>query len=481
MNKTFKKTMSVMLVFMMMLSCLGVSSSAGVIDVMAQTRAGWTMDQAQWDAYFAQARKTQDVLELTPGSDESQMNFSWQSDVEEGKPTVKLSVNPDMSEAVEFKGKAEMAGSRFSNKVTATGLEASTVYYYTYGKGAADSEPECFRTGDADSFTALYCSDVHISEDETDYPNWLSETSYKWHNALEKMINDNTQADFVLSAGDQASRGLASEMFGFYSPTVLRNMPIASCIGNHEKKGYDYGYFGNKPNESKGISTSYIGSDYWFTYNEVLFLVMDSTNGSAVDHLRFVQDAVKANPNAKWRVGMIHHDLYGGAYSRSDSENNLLEALFNPIFSDYDFDIVLTGHSHYYGRTHGMEMDAVVEDYSGVEEITDPEGTIFMVSTTINRVRDDTYPESKDECVAVNKIVNDTIYTTLTFEGDSMEINSYTLADHELVDTLTVHKTEAPENNDEFFGFTIFAGVLGTIYSLVNKFIELFRKMGISF
>lgn len=372
-----------------------------------------------------------------------------------------------------------MAGTRFSNKVTVTGLEASSIYYYTYGKGVADSEPERFRTGDADSFTALYCSDVHISNDSTEEPDSLSTTSYKWHNALNKMVNDNIEADFILSAGDQASGGLASEMFGFYSPSVLRNVPIASCIGNHEKKAYDYGYFGNKPNEYKGISTSYIGGDYWFTYNEVLFLVMDSTNGSSVDHLRFVQDAIKANPDAKWRVGMLHHDLYGGAYSRADSDNALLEALFNPIFSDYDFDIVLAGHSHYYGRTHGMEMDAVVEDYTGVSDITNPDGTIFMVSTSINRVRDDTYPESKDESIAVNKIINDTIYTSLTFEGDSMEINSYTLAEHELVDTLTVHKTDAPENDDEFFGFTIFAGVLGTIYSLVNKFIELFRKMGI--
>lgn len=54
-------------------------------------------------------------------------------------------------------------------------------------------------------------------------------------------------ASFVLSVGDQIDYAAAdeadtknvreSEYAGFLYPSVLRNLPLASSIGNHESKG----------------------------------------------------------------------------------------------------------------------------------------------------------------------------------------------------------------------------------------------------
>ena len=78
-------------------------------------------------------------MSLTPGSNESELNFAWYS---VGNKTPKLKIGKGkklvgaktytatQTDATESKSNVQYK----SNKVTATGLEANTTYYYSYQK-----------------------------------------------------------------------------------------------------------------------------------------------------------------------------------------------------------------------------------------------------------------------------------------------------------------------------------------------------------
>ena len=66
-------------------------------------------------------------------------------------------------------------------------------------------------------------------------------------------------------------------------------------MGNHDKKAFHFKYYMNNPNAYAARFGSLQGGDYWFRQGDVLFLIYDSTNGSAYDHYRFTEAACKAN------------------------------------------------------------------------------------------------------------------------------------------------------------------------------------------
>ena len=477
MKKRFNKALSLFLATLMLMSCFAAGGSA------SHCATSPVMNREQWDAYYEEVSGGFGLCELTPGSDESQMGFSWHSATSEAAPVINVSVNADMSEAEAFTGKSVAAqGSSQVNRVTADGLVADTIYYYTYGTADAQSQPEAFRTGNGDDFTFLYMGDVHVSADDETDPDSLSNTAMLWSNTLSQILNRNSQIDFVLSVGDQASAGLGTEMEGLYAAPALRNIGIATIIGNHEKKAYEYGYYGNKPNEYSGVASSFIGGDYWFRYGNTLFMALDSTSGSGSDHYAFVKQAIADNPDVRWRVCTLHHDLYGGAYS-DNSEMDLMRTYFDPIFNDFDIDLVLQGHSHYYGRTHGLLQGRIAEDCTGLDSITDVNGTVFMVCGSVNRMHYDTYPATPSAVIAKNCVVHDILYTHINVVGDALSIKTYTLSDNTLVDDFTINKTAENtfDDADDPQVFTVFAGIVGTIYTIIDKIINIFRKMGIDF
>ncbi|MBQ3004785.1 MAG: hypothetical protein IJD88_02530, partial [Clostridia bacterium] len=90
--KMLKKAVAVVLCLAMVLSFTAIYSSAEYVSY------------EDWVEYY----KTCDNkgVIMTPGSDETEMNFCWHSDRNwtGAKPVVRLSKNSDMSNYVEFKG-----------------------------------------------------------------------------------------------------------------------------------------------------------------------------------------------------------------------------------------------------------------------------------------------------------------------------------------------------------------------------------------
>ena len=172
--------------------------------------------------------------------------------------------------------------------------------------------------------------------------------------------------------------------------------------------------------------------------------------------------AVEANPDAKWRIGVMHQALFGAGYSTFDLETQvLLNGIFTPIFDTYDIDLVLTGHSHLQGRSHFMCESTVIGKAVSGNTYTNPNGVIYLNS---NAVCDHTSFDSQPYYLAYSFSENDvTTYTTFDFSADTLKIKTMRGDNSEVLDSLTIEKTK--QHND--------STVLKSIQRFLYKFVEL--------
>lgn len=407
---------------------------------------------------------------LFPGSDNSEMNVSWYSETE-SEPVVILSDAYSVTqECEEFTGYCVQApDGDYANKVTLTGLEAGKTYSYKCISEGFESKTYYFKTDENENeFSALYMTDIHISfsnEDDTS----IKETARKFNSLLTEAYLMHSPS-ILLSTGDQASEGMESEYKGLSSAMVLKSIPIATTIGNHDRKGVAYKTFNNVPNEDDPMVSSYVGSDYWFVKGDVLFLVMDSNNASGIDHRSFVKDAIKANPDTKWKVMMAHHDLYSGRIPHRESENQLLRLLWAPIADEFGIDLVLLGHSHYYTVTNVMYNNKAVADYA--QTMTDPEGTIYMVSGSITRPRDDDEIGLNEEWIGFANVPDQqAIYNVLDFTEDSITVSSYYQGNAEPFNSYSIVKTSKDGGHPDKMTpiYNPIVRFIGTVYAIFNN------------
>ncbi len=409
---------------------------------------------------------------LFPGSNESEMNVSWYSKTE-SEPKVIVDEGIVIgSDAKEFKGYSVAApDGDFSNKVTITGLEAGKTYSYQCISEGFESNVYSFKTdADPNVFSAVYMTDIHTSHDDNN-ENGIKETAGKFNSTLAEAAS-RRNISLLLSAGDQASEGYETEYKGFSSALGLKSFPVATTIGNHDRKGVAYKTFNNVPNEREdNMVASYIGGNYWFTRGDVLFLVVDSNNASGMDHRAFVKSAVEENPDVKWKVMMMHHDLYSGRIPHRESENGLLRMIWGPIADEFAIDLVLLGHSHYYTVTNVIYNNKSVAPYD--ETMTDPAGTVYMVSGSITRPRDDEDIGLNGEWIGyANEPDQRIIYNILDFTEDSITVSSYYTGEAEAFNRYTLVKTSNDGGHPKqilpsfFDGFVRF---IGTVYGLFNN------------
>lgn len=433
---------------------------------------------AAWDLWW-QTEESQSGITVFPGSDETERNISWYSD-EESEPYVVL-YSGDYEQIGEFKGTCTRTYSgSYVNKVTVTGLKYDTNYRYKCVSGDFESQAYWFHTDiNSNYFSAVYVTDVHITEDANN-PESLEETAYIFDKTVKAARYKKMNVSLILSAGDQASEGLESEYRAFSSSKLGRSMTVATTAGNHDRKGVDYKTFKFLPNERKrNYESSYITSDYYFVKGDVLFLVMDSNSGSGMDHHAFIKNAVEQNPDVKWRVMMMHHDLYSGRLPHREDENKFLRLLWGPMADEFDIDLVLLGHSHYYTVSNVLYGGETVAPMTNGAELTDPSGTVYMVSGSINRPRNDNESElGLSDNIGVSYLTQEKIYNILDFSSDSITVSSYTVESGEKFNSFTIRKSSQQGGHPEtrYNPFNSFARFVGTVYTMFNN-ISVYGKL----
>ena len=422
-----------------------------------------------WDVLWADEEEAARGIIMQPGADETQRNFSWYADADVTACSVLVATNPLFTDAQEFEGAliASYQGDQVA-KVTVSGLSCGETYYYTCVSDDEKSSVYSFDTVADDRFSALYISDIHVSGTDRES---VKETSFAFADLLAQAV---TKADvnLILSAGDQASDGLRSEYEGLTFSSHSRGLSFATSIGNHDRKGVDYRYFTNLTNEERGKVSSYQGGNYWFVKGDVLFLCIDSNNASGTDHYNFIENAVEANADVKWRVVMMHHDMYGGTIESRESENDLLRLLYSPMFDAFNIDLVLTGHSHHYSVTD------VVYDGKSVQELPDggtlenAQGTVYMVSASVSRPREAEEIPYSDLIAFGMDDYTERLYNIIDFSADAITVSTYEMNSDDVIHSFTLTKTddyEAPQISVLRKLTSRIVNVIGTIYAVFNN------------
>ncbi len=423
-----------------------------------------------WELFWADEAESSRGIIMQPGEDETQRNFSWYADADVTSCSVEIGTDPLMLNAETVNGEIinSYQGDKVA-KVTVSDLEPGETYYYTCVSGDEKSEVYSFETVEADSFSALYISDIHISGDSRDA---VKDTAFLFADLL---YDANSRADLnlILSAGDQASDGLRCEYEGLTFSPLTRSLSFATTIGNHDRKGVDYRYFTNLPNEDEGMVSSYQGGNYYFVKGDVLFLCLDSNNASGSDHYRFVRNAVESNPDCKWRVVMMHHDLYGATIEHRESENNLLRLLYSPIMDEFNIDLALLGHSHHYSVSDVVYNGKSVAPVENGGVVENAQGTVYMVSASVSRPRDAEGEIPYGELIAIGMDeYADRLYSVIDFSSDAITVTTYEVGVEEEHVSFTLTKTDDYEEPSFSFFRKLFARLvnfIGTVYAVFNN------------
>lgn len=345
----------------------------------------WNDASAAWTAYkaaWSEISTNYENVSLTPGVDETQLNLAWYSHTME-MPKVKLADNKEMKNAAEFEGTQEdindtVAG-YYSNKVTVKNLKAETDYYYQVLKNGEWTEAKPYSTGSFKNYSILYVGDPQIgactkqsaAEDgtvlnEKDDNLAARNDAFNWNQVLTNATAQH-EVSFMISAGDQVNTAdKENEYAGYLSASPLASLPTATTIGNHDSKSAQYSYHYNNPNafdKTLAANEGYVtgataaGTDYYYTYGDVLFVVIDTNNYNCATHENVIKKAVEENKDCKWRIITFHQDIYGSGYDHSDSDGIVLRTQLTPLFDKYDIDVVLQGHDHTYSRTYQLTGD----------------------------------------------------------------------------------------------------------------------------
>ena len=432
--KNAKRFLSLVLTVIMLFS---VSSTA---------MAGFDdLSKGIWDAAWEKSTETINAaVTMFPGSDESSRIIAWYSDAAEGYVELKSLKG---TEKITASVKKTPEG---DNRLWAVleNLEAG-IYTYKCISGDFKSKTYTFNVEKADSFTAVYVSDIHITDDSEESPTELRDTSFLWDTTLEEAIikaaGEGKTLDVIISGGDQASEGLRNEFEGLSSSNIVKSIPFAVTVGNHDRKSVGYKYYTANPNEPDQTFRSYIGTDYWFRYGNALFLMLDSCNVSMKEHYKFMEAATEANPDATWIIASMHHDMFGGREPWLDTENTMLRLLWTPFFDEFGVDMVLYGHSHYYSMSNVIYGRKTVEKIGHNAEVTDPAGTIYMASGSISRHAPLLDDEGNTPPVGENAgyvwLEEETVFSLMEFTEDTLTFKSYTVESGEEFNRLTITKT----------------------------------------
>ena len=365
----------------------GYTNAQDTVEAYGGAYSNW---MTKWNSTISNDREQ---ISLSPGSDNSSVNFAWYTKKSAGVQKLKIAENKrltnakvyeaEQTKAVTDKDKTEYV----SNKVTATDLKANTTYYYSYQKDGQWTAPEKYTTDNGSKFSFIFVGDPQIGSSNElkgaateEFYNAQSAAvandAFNWNTTLNQaMEKTNNKASFVLSSGDQiqstkkkspkkAAWGSEIEYSGYLSPDVLKNLPVATTVGNHDADNANYTYHFNTANASELGSNGKVGGDYWFKHDNALFIMLNTQDTNVEEHKQFIEQTVAANKDCKWRIVTLHQDIYGSAEHSNEPEITNLRYQLAPIFEDNKVDVVLTGHDHAYSRTQILKGGHKTTEYT---------------------------------------------------------------------------------------------------------------------
>lgn len=368
----------------------GYTNAQDTVEAYGGAYSNW---MTKWNSTIS---KDREQISLSPGSDNSSVNFAWYTKKSAGVQKLKIAENKRLTNAKVYEAEQTKAVTDkdeteyVSNKVIATDLKANTTYYYSYQKDGQWTAPEKYTTDNGSKFSFIFVGDPQIGSSNElkgaateEFYNAQSAAvandAFNWNTTLNQaMEKTGNKASFVLSSGDQiqstkkkspnkAAWGSEIEYSGYLSPDVLKNLPVATTVGNHDADNANYTYHFNTANASELGSNGKVGGDYWFKHDNALFIMLNTQDTNVEEHRQFIEQTVAANKDCKWRIVTLHQDIYGSAEHSNEPEITNLRYQLAPIFEDNKVDVVLTGHDYAYSRTQILKGGHKTTEYTDDE------------------------------------------------------------------------------------------------------------------
>ena len=402
-----------------------------------------------------------EMLTLTPGRTTSEIGVTWHSAAASGRngavkfaPRSAMVRNNFPDSAVIVKAvSADAYTNRISHKATLTGLIPNTEYVYAVSNdGVIYSRQYTYRTPAAGAFTFVAVGDPHLTDrsvSERDYleTNKKRRTLQGWQETLNAISRAIPNVGFIASMGDQVDRNLDDgrpedkldehqpKYANLFRPDILRRLPLAPAIGNHEaRSNYSFSFHYNLPNERIITGNNMVVTSsserrhiskrenenrghYYFLYNNALFVVLNSS--ARVSDIRqarakvaIFDDVLRTATRAHagqydWLFVWHHKTTIGVADHAADTDIQFyVEAGIEQLFANHNVDVVLAGHDHSYARSFPLQVSRAAGSINGVifnranngNRINKGDGTVFFTlnSSTGQKFYAEFVPAVKD-------------------------------------------------------------------------------------
>ena len=195
--------------------------------------------------------------------------------------------------------------------------------------------------------------------------------------------------------------------------------------------------------------------------------MLNSNKINIFDNKNLIESAVEANPDAKWRIAVMHHDVYGTERHVTESETLAVRNSLCPVFDKYDFDVVLTGHDHLYGRSYLIK--------------TDPEGILYITASSAGASTGtaDAIPEDYWWLAKMNGNGRDS-YTTFEIDSNSLKMTTCDAQTNAVIDEFNIIKTDTTFETEETTGGYIgsmLKPLMGEYFIIFEMVCDLLYKM----
>ena len=382
---------------------------------------------------------------LNVGSDETQRNITWYSDTY-GSGEVRYAEKSGEEFPCEYKtGKAiaiKAMDGRWIYKASMALLKENTEYIYCLAVSDNVSDCYSFNTKSfGESFSFGYITDPQL--------NTLAESGVNWGNTLEKITNEFPGISLFVSGGDQTSDPTKEAGFNNFIADTFKSFPVSTSIGPSHDTAQLYKEHYNLPNLSTKYGITDSSSDYFYTYNNCLFMHINAESSDFDGHIEFMKNAILSNSDCVWRIVVIHYSFLSGGHHAEDSGVKNARAALAGEMNELGVDVVLSGHDHSYARSYMMlDGDTIAEDVVENNSVTNPTGTMYICGTSASGLGFYNAVDSKDDkYIACKRTDKRNGFVKFDITETSLSMNSYFL------------DGEVSEKFDSFTGDNIFGVV----------------------
>jgi hypothetical protein len=293
-----------------------------------------------------------------------------------------------------------------THKAVVTGLEPGYSYQYAVSSNGTDwSTIYNFKVPAASgAFKFAVITDPQLNANVDSISRYTPSpgtTTQGWKETMDKVTA--AGVSFIAGCGDQVDTNSSETQYtSFFAPEGIRSLPFAPVIGNHDPNAIFFYHF-NIPNEQGTANSTDAGANYYYRYNNILFVVLNTSaypgsTAAAVPYItRFrttIQNAKTAHTGKyDWIIVQHHKSTASVASHCADTDiQYFVEAGFETLMSTEKVDFVLAGHDHVYARSYPLKgMDggkvSVPDTTNKTNTFNNPGNPIYLTFNTASGLK----------------------------------------------------------------------------------------------